>query len=132
MTVPTTAYLVSPMNGPKAPIEPGRIPESSFADAMCRVSDGTVPGADPTARPAGSDGAAPPQTRMHAEVQRLLQDEQNIDELLQRSLTGDSMSPRELLSVQALVYGYTQRVELATKIVDRMASGMKTLLQMQV
>ncbi len=40
-------------------------------------------------------------------------------------------SPQELLVLQAEVYRYSQEVELASKLVDKASSGVRTVLQSQ-
>jgi hypothetical protein len=44
---------------------------------------------------------------------------------------GKDLGPGELLALQAGVYRYSEAVDLASKLVDRATSGVKTVLQGQ-
>lgn len=44
---------------------------------------------------------------------------------------GQDLGPGELLALQAGVYRYSEAVDLSAKLVDRAASGVKTVLQGQ-
>jgi len=44
---------------------------------------------------------------------------------------GKDLGPGELLALQAGVYRYSEAVDLASKLVDRASSGVKTVLQGQ-
>lgn len=44
---------------------------------------------------------------------------------------GKDLGPGELLALQAGVYRYSEAVDLSSKLVDRAASGVKTVLQGQ-
>lgn len=44
---------------------------------------------------------------------------------------GKDLGPSELLALQAGVYRYSEAVDLSSKLVDRAASGVKTVLQGQ-
>ncbi len=50
---------------------------------------------------------------------------------LRRAQRGGGMDPAELLALQSGVYRYTQEVELASKLVDKASSAVKTTLQSQ-
>ncbi len=114
-------YVVSAMRTPTptAPVAPPRGGLTTFR-AHLRAE---VP-------PASTEVTAT--ERLEAHVTGLLDNEAEIDQLITRSVEGDHMSPRELLELQALVYGYTQRVEVATRVVDKSVGALKQLLQMQV
>jgi hypothetical protein len=51
--------------------------------------------------------------------------------LMKRAVSGGPMSDGELLALQARVYRYAEAVDLSAKLVDRAASGVKTVLQGQ-
>ncbi len=50
---------------------------------------------------------------------------------LRRARRGEGMDPARLLALQSGVYRYTQEVELASKLVDKASSAVKTILQSQ-
>ena len=65
-------------------------------------------------------------------VQRLLQEESTIEEMMERCLNGQGLGPEEMLQMQAVIYSYSQRVELASKVVENAASGVKQVMNTQV
>ncbi len=106
-----------------------------------RVADGklalSVPGPRPPA-PAPAPAlapSAPEEPSPFARVLRNLGQEVDRGEALVRRVSSGS-APRdlgslELLSLQAGVYRYSEAVDLSAKLVDRAASGVKTVLQGQ-
>ena len=59
-------------------------------------------------------------------------DRRMIDGWIDGGLRGDQMSSEELLGWQARVFRYNERVELVSRVVDRLGSSAKTILTMQV
>ena len=55
------------------------------------------------------------------------------EKVTRRAIEGGSkdLGPSELLALQAGVYRYSEAVDLSSKLVDRAASGVKTVLQGQ-
>lgn len=90
----------------------------------------------PTSTPdAGSRDQPPLMGRAFAEMladaaRHLDAGRRQVDGALVRARRGD-LSPEQLLAIQAGVYRYTQEVELASKVVDRVTNGVKTVLQSQ-
>lgn len=56
---------------------------------------------------------------------------EEIDNMIQRSLRGQTLSPQQLLVWQARVYDYSQRMELFSRVVDKTVSAVKTTLNTQ-
>jgi hypothetical protein len=75
---------------------------------------------------------APVRERMEAFVTDVFSDEKALDRAMNRAATGASMNNGELLELQALMYGYAQKVDIATKVVEKAAGGLKQLMQTQV
>ena len=50
---------------------------------------------------------------------------------LDASKRGHDLGPSELLALQAGVYRYSETVDLASKLIDRATSGVKTVIQGQ-
>lgn len=102
-----------------------------------------TPAARTNALPASSFGAmvdaprAPsPAARAAAdavqrEVATIQQQESAIDRLIAGGDTS-GLSNADLLRLQATMYSYSQRVDVATRVVDRAASGLRQLLTIQV
>lgn len=59
-------------------------------------------------------------------------DEQQLDSMMTKSLSGAEMSPQDLLRMQALVYNYSQKIDLASKALSNATSGVKQLMNTQV
>jgi hypothetical protein len=89
-----------------------------------------------TSTPASS--ASPPTPRSESRFAEVLGDaarrldagRREIDAVIAGARRGD-LPPEQLLAIQAGVYRYTQEVELASKVVDRVTNGVKTVLQSQ-
>jgi hypothetical protein len=78
--------------------------------------------------------AAPPPSEPFARVldrlgRRIDEGEKAVDRAASRPSA--SMDPGEMLALQAQVYRYVEAVDLATKIVERGTSAVKTTLQNQ-
>lgn len=56
----------------------------------------------------------------------------DIDEMLERTMNGEDLDQQELLEMQMLVYQYSQKVELASKTVEKATGGLKQMMQVQV
>ncbi len=65
-------------------------------------------------------------------VQRLLDEESNIQDMMQNCLNGSEMGQEEMLQMQAVIYSYSQRVDLTTKVVENATSGIKDVMNTQV
>jgi len=63
---------------------------------------------------------------------RLRKDERRLDSYVRRALGGGDFSLQELVAMQSLVYRYTQRVEMLSKLVDRVTSAVKQALRTPV
>jgi hypothetical protein len=91
----------------------------------------------------GAQGAEAPQpieqveggeeaSRLENFVQDVMSDEKKIDEMMESCLNGGDMSQDEMLQMQSLIYGYSQKVDLATKVVEKAAGGVKQMMNTQV
>lgn len=119
-----------PTSGPNA-IEGGDS-GASFKDVLNEKMDETQ-GADVD----GVDAIeAPDSSQMRERVDNfmkdVLNDEKELDKIMSRASNGADMSNQELLKMQALVYGYAQKVDLATKVVEKSTAGVKQMMQTQV
>jgi hypothetical protein len=65
------------------------------------------------------------------EVATIQSQEATLDRLIAGNNTG-SLDNGDLLRLQATMYSYSQRVDVATRVVDRAASGLRQLLTIQV
>lgn len=110
MKIEQQRFTVQPMRPPSS------IPSnSSFGEAVRRTSDRDRLG----------------QT-VARQVQSVLDDEAALDDALARSLSEETLDQREMLTLQATVYSYSQRVDVATRVIDRGAAAVKQLLNTQL
>ncbi len=84
--------------------------------------------ARPAEAPAPAEGPSPFARILHG----LGKEADRGEALVQGALRGGgSMESGDLLRLQAGVYRYTESIDLATKLVDRATSGVKTVVQGQ-
>ncbi|MFP4598350.1 MAG: hypothetical protein ACLFVJ_08860 [Persicimonas sp.] len=74
----------------------------------------------------------PAADRLRGFLDGMSTDEAELDQMMDKSINGGDMSQKDLLQMQALMYGYSQKVELTTKAVSNAASGMKQIMNTQV
>ena len=65
-------------------------------------------------------------------VQRMLDEESDIQAMMDKCINGSDMSQQEMLQMQAVIYSYSQRVDLTTKVVENATSGIKDVMNTQV
>jgi hypothetical protein len=89
----------------------------------------TVPGDSPAG--ASSSGQA---SAFAGVLQGLGQEMRRGERLMRSAMSaggGRDIGPAELIALQAGVYRYGEAVDLASRLVDRATSGVKTILQVQ-
>lgn len=59
-------------------------------------------------------------------------DKAEIDHMMERVSNGANLDQKELLEMQALIYSYSQKVEIASKVVEKGTGGLKQMMQMRV
>lgn len=119
--------------------------QSSFKDVLSNVQNRQVDGAQAAEGVDGPQKAqavdavdqaqqaeGPAQTRLREFLDNMSTDETKLDKMMSQSLSGAEMSQQDLLQMQALIYSYSQKVELATKAVSNAAGGMKQIMNTQV
>ena len=143
--------MALPQIGPAgAPaIAPGIEPRQAFGKLLQQVQSQPAHG-DP--KPAGETApltVAPGAHRVHpgtarveatrpAEataaraVDQVAQAQHRLDRVLALAQSGKTFSPAELLGLQAQVYGASQELDLAGKVVEKATSGVKQILQTQI
>jgi hypothetical protein len=62
----------------------------------------------------------------------VIRDGQRLDGYLRAAQGGAPLAVADVVAMQTLAYRYSQRVDLLTKLVERVTSGLKTTLQTQV
>ncbi|MDY0000742.1 MAG: hypothetical protein RBU30_05565 [Polyangia bacterium] len=120
---------------PKPP--PGPAASSRFTLDSPLESTSTALGASLNGRPSGAGPLRPPGPGEGAGgIGRVLTDlradERRLELFLRRAGRGDHMEPAELLAMQSLVYRYSQRVDLFSKLVERVTGAVRQTLQTQI
>jgi hypothetical protein len=72
------------------------------------------------------------ETGLRMFMNELGDDRERLDAMLEKCRSGGDMDQRELLELQGLIYGYSQRVEIATKVADKAAGGLKQMMNVRV
>lgn len=116
---------------------------ASFDDVMEQVQQGEgarevaeagpaeqVDGVDKVDQIDAADG--PAKARLDNFVNRINADQSEIEAMLERGMGGGEMTQKDLLQVQALIYGHAQRVELTSKVVSNATKGLKQVMNTQV
>ena len=101
---------LSPLAAPQSTLPAARPPRASpFGDRL------KAPKPDP-----------PPElTQLLTDVRA---DERRLDRYVRRALSGAQLDLQELVAMQRLVHRYARRVELLSKVVDRLNSAVKQTL----
>ncbi len=93
------------------------------------VSQATVPAQAPVAATSHTDGEPSPFARM---LDGLGKEVNSGERLMRHAIaagrSGEDVGPSELLALQAGVYRYSEAVDLASKLIDRASSGLKTVI----
>jgi len=111
----------------------GAAKSASFEDVFSQVQAREVEQVAPAEKVAEvSKAEGPASTRLRDFVDGVQSDETTLDKMMSKSMSGAEMSPQELLQMQALIYNYSQKIELATKAVSNAGSGMKQIMNTQV
>lgn len=55
-----------------------------------------------------------------------------VDAIIKSSLSNKNMSNAELLQMQAVIYKYSQELDLCSKVVDKATNGLRDVLKTQV
>jgi hypothetical protein len=108
---------------------------ASFRDVLddkMQVSEPKDVGSAEPVPPTQAVDATPMKERMEAFVTDVLADEDALDRMMTRARSGAPMQNHELLELQGLMYAYAQKVDIATKVVEKTAGGVKQLMQTQV
>lgn len=115
---PRGTFSTTPMGGPGTPRRRG------FGAVLDAPLDRPTQAEPPTS--AGANGPA------GALASAVFEDEAAIEDALARIERGETMDREELLALQARVYAYSQRVEVASRLVDRAAGALRHLLNIQL
>lgn len=110
--------------------------QASFDDVLSNVQNREVDQAKAPDKVEGvgqtEQAEGPAATRLRDFLDQMRTDESSLDKMMTKSMSGGDMSQQELLKMQSLIYGYSQKVELASKVVSNAASGMKQIMNTQV
>lgn len=108
-------------------------PKTSFQEVMTQKQQ-QVEGTQKTQAPTAPEQVNKSESsqRIDAFVEGVLNDEKKIDRLMAKNTKGGGLEQSELLQLQGLIYGYAQKVDLASKVVDKATGGLKQIMNTQV
>lgn len=122
-----------------APARPDRLPAettffsifNSVSSSSTAVSTSAAPslGTGPLRRAPEVKGLSQRLAGLWAEIGR---DERRLDRYVRRALAGAELELPEIVAMQRLAFRYTQRVELLSKLVDRLTGAIRQTLQTQL
>ena len=93
------------------------------------VSETPVPAQGPVQASARVEGEPSPFARMLDGLGREVSSgERMMRHAIAAGRSGQDIGPSELLALQAGVYRYSEAVDLASKLIDRASSGIKTVI----
>lgn len=111
----------------------------SFKEVMQQKTDqaqatdqvkGTPPVEQPTKLPPTQNVQA--SQRLDKFVKGVFKDEAKINRMMRRCSRGKTLEQGELLQLQGLIYSYGQKIDLASKLVDKATGGVKQIMNTQV
>lgn len=106
--------------------------KSGFKDVMNDSSKAAQKTSDVAPEPVSQAQKTEKSTKIDTFVDGIRKDEKAIDKMMARAQKGADFSNAELLQMQGVTYRYAQRVELATKVVEKVTGGLKQILNTQV
>ena len=65
-------------------------------------------------------------------LEGLADGQQEMNNIMEKALSGDKLSSQELLAMQAKIYRFTQEMEITSKVVEKSTSGLKQTMNTQV
>lgn len=117
----------------KTPDAPKNDGGQSFKDVMAQKVDATQQAQAPDkAQPAERVQRSEMSQKVDKFVEGVLGDEKRIEKMMARCGKGQTLEQGELLQLQGLIYGYAQKVDLASKVVDKATGGLKQVMNTQV
>lgn len=116
------SILTGPLEG--RPTEPDRAapPSGSFRQVL-RTETEPVP--------AQAEPGLPAPSLLRDAAHRIARGELRIEQVIRQCQRGGGVSQEQLIALQAQVYRYTQEVELAAKLVDKLTGAVRQTLTSQ-
>ncbi|MFU8806296.1 MAG: hypothetical protein ACNA8W_20970 [Bradymonadaceae bacterium] len=65
-------------------------------------------------------------------IDGILANEKDLKRMMEQCMNGGAMGQQEMLQMQALIYSYSQKVDLTTKVVEKATGGLKQVMNTQV
>lgn len=99
------------------------------------MSDLTIGGRPAASSPAGSPSPRGPRSSfaeaLEGAARSITEGQDRLEAALRAGRRGQVLGNEEILSLQAGVYRYTQELEIASKLIDKATSAVRTTLQSQ-
>ena len=127
-----SALPAQPIACPADPVAGPRAAEPGTFRALLAQRPGAgmpTPAAAGPLRPAEGPAVSKQITDVITQLRR---DEKRLERYVRRAMAGQDFELPELVAMQSLVFRYSQRVELLSKLVDRVTGAVKQTLQTQI
>lgn len=111
--------------------DPGKTGKAAFKEVMADSSKTQKPDDVSSTQVSQAQKTEKP-GKVDTFVDSIRKDEKAIDKMMARAQRGADFSNAELLQMQGVTYRYAQRVDLATKVVEKVTGGLKQILNTQV
>lgn len=72
------------------------------------------------------------QVKLGEFVERIADDKAELEGMLEQTMNGGNLDQQQLLEMQTLIYSYSQKVQLTSKVVDKATGGLKQMMNVQV
>ena len=105
------------------------VKKASFASIFKAIPAEKSQGAGPLREPQAPGSLS---NRLAGLWEQIGRDERRLDRYVRRALAGAEFDLPEIVAMQRLAFRYTQRVELLSKLVDRLTGAIRQTLQTQV
>lgn len=107
-------------------------PETSFKDVMQQTQAPEETNAAQQVEAVDSGDKIDPAKKLDDLIKGVFDDQDRIEQMMGRCMDGADLSQTDLLKLQSTIYAYAQKVDLASKVVDKATGGLKQVMNTQV
>ena len=111
---------------------PDASPETSFKDVLQQTEAPAEAQAPEKAGAVDSADKIDPAKKIDDFIKGVFDDQDRIEKMMGRYMDGADLSQGELLQLQSTIYAYAQKIDLASKVVDKATGGLKQVMNTQV
>lgn len=107
-------------------------PETSFKDVMQQTQAPEETNVAQQVEAVDSGDKIDPAKKLDDFIKGVFDDQDRIEQMMGRCMDGADLSQTDLLKLQSTIYAYAQKVDLASKVVDKATGGLKQVMNTQV